>query len=183
MSGGFRGEGPLISLLLFVYLRFFPQRNIYIIDEENLKKYGLPKLTCKEVNLPNDLFYAFLSHAKPTGVKVCESIKNYLKENIEEWYGEIFYDVDNLNSISYESLVVAIRESCVFVVILSKEYFSRVWCLLECYIALKLNKPIVTIRPLFNDKNKLFNFEEQKDFLLNLDKHLDELKLLGLTII
>ena len=69
----------------------------------------------------------------------------YLKEQLEGLLGgaEIFLDFDNLQSL--RTLVQHVRESDVFVILLTAEVMSRPWCILEIHAAVSAGIPIVGV--------------------------------------
>ena len=66
----------------------------------------------------------------------------YLKEQLEGMLGgvEIFLDFDNLSDLRV--LLQHVRESDVFVILLTAEVLLRPWCILEIHTAVSAGIPI-----------------------------------------
>ena len=70
----------------------------------------------------------------------------YLKEQLEGMLGngvEIFLDFDNLQSL--QELLRYVRDSDVFVILLTSEVLLRPWCILEIHAAVSAGIPIVGV--------------------------------------
>ena len=68
----------------------------------------------------------------------------YLKEQLEGILGtgnEVFLDFDNLQNL--QELLTYVRESDVFVILLTAEVLLRPWCILEIHAAVSAGVPIV----------------------------------------
>src|SRR5690606_8565214 len=77
-------------------------------------------------------------------------------------HSKIFIDQQNLNDL--RSLPDQVKESKVMVAMLSKMYLTRPWCLIELFLALQFNIPIISI----NVIDAGYNFEEAKMYLESL---------------
>ena len=70
----------------------------------------------------------------------------YLKEQLEGMLGngvEIFLDFDNLSDL--HELLRHVRNSDVFVILLTSEVLLRPWCILEIHAAVSAGIPIVGV--------------------------------------
>ena len=69
----------------------------------------------------------------------------YLKEQLEGMLGgvEIFLDFDNLSDLRV--LLQHVRESDVFVILLTAEVLLRPWCILEIHAAVSAGIPIIGV--------------------------------------
>ena len=69
----------------------------------------------------------------------------YIKEELERMLGgvEIFLDFDNLQDTRV--LAQHVRESDVFVVLLTSDVMMRPWCILEIHAAVSAGVPVVGV--------------------------------------
>ena len=69
----------------------------------------------------------------------------YLKEQLEAMLGgaEIFLDFDNLHDLG--ALLQQVKESDVFIVLLSVDVMLRPWCILEIHAAVSTGIPVVGV--------------------------------------
>ena len=69
----------------------------------------------------------------------------YIKEELERMLGgvEIFLDFDNLQDTRI--LVQHVRESDVFVVLLTSDVMMRPWCILEIHAAVSAGVPVIGV--------------------------------------
>jgi len=123
-------------------------------------------------------YLGFLSHFKGEAGGNARLMQIYLETRCKETEGKkpsllkdarIFLDCDNLNDLR----VIAddVKKSKVLVVILTKLYLTRPWCLYELHVAIESNIPIVPV--LISDGG--YDFKEGAKFLSTLTSEtLDE---------
>jgi hypothetical protein len=75
---------------------------------------------------PNKTHHIFLTHKKEH--KETEEWAVHVKDQLKTRGFEVFFDVDNLQSISTEALNQAIADSCVLLVFLDDVTFKSQWC-------------------------------------------------------
>ena len=97
----------------------------------------------------------------------------YLKEQLEKMLGgvEIFLDFDNLSNLGV--LLQHVRDSDVFIVLLTAEVMLRPWCILEIHAAVSANVPIVGI----SLRGKGYDHDQAQRQLTFLDTELDRANL------
>jgi len=83
---------------------------------------------------------AFLSHVNMETSYACRNIKDSLsRKDIFLWYDKTVGRSDN------RGMIDGVRASALFLIVLSKHYFLRSYCLFEYCVAAILGKPIITI--------------------------------------
>merc|ERR1719161_406826 len=111
-------------------------------------------------------YAAFLSHHQRDSAM--ES--RYLKEQLEGMLGngvEIFLDFDNLQDL--HELLRHVRNSDVFVILLTSEVLLRPWCILEIHAAVSAGIPIVGVTL----RGKGYDHQVAQRQLIFLDTELD----------
>ena len=95
----------------------------------------------------------------------------YLKEQLETMLGgaEIFLDFDNAQDLGV--LLQHVRNSDVFLVLLTESVMSRPWCILEIHAAVSAGIPIVGVTL----RGKGYDHAQAKQHLTFLDIELDRL--------
>ena len=96
----------------------------------------------------------------------------YLKEQLESMLGsgaEIFLDNDDLQDL--RAVLQHVRESDVFLLLLTAEVMSRPWCILEIHTAVSAGIPIVAVTL----RGKGYDHAEAQRQLTYLDTELDRL--------
>jgi len=83
---------------------------------------------------------SFLSHVQKQSSDLCRNIReNCMKRGLSMWYDKT---ADRLDA---RGMADSILESSVFILVLTKEYFKRPFCVYEHCIAIVAGKPVITI--------------------------------------
>ena len=80
-----------------------------------------------------------------------------------------FIDTKHLKTITTESLVAAVKQSKVFVLLLTRELLTRPWCVLEVYTALENDIPIVPVK--IERQRNNYSYGIAAEFLSNLEAY------------
>ena len=110
---------------------------------------------------------AFLSHMKVEAGAQARLLKNegerYLMNHEGSFKGSrLFLDSDNLSDL--RKLMDDVKKMKVMIVLLSKSYLTRPWCLVELYTAIKHNIPLVTVNIIGGG----YDFDKGKEFLQSM---------------
>jgi len=82
----------------------------------------------------------FLSHVQKHSADLCRNLKDCLeKQNISVWY-----DL-TAGRLDAHGMIDGVTEARLFLIVLTKEYFTRPWCIFEYCLALAGDKKIVTV--------------------------------------
>merc|ERR1719456_1565991 len=94
----------------------------------------------------------------------------YLKEQLEQMLGgaEVFLDFDNLQDLRI--LLQHVRDSDVFMILLTAEVMTRPWCILEIHAAVSAGIPIVAVTL----RGKSYDHTETQRLLTFLDSELEQ---------
>eukprot|EP00966_Prymnesium_polylepis_P169986 3929496-Prymnesium_polylepis.1 len=113
-------------------------------------------------------YAAFLSHFKreaATEARLCQ----YELEKLLGVPGKVFIDSDNLKDL--RKLQDHVRESDVLVLLLTENFLTRPWCLLEIYTAITHGIPIVALNV---QGGHPYDYDQAARFLDTLDTSLEQ---------
>ena len=113
-------------------------------------------------------FAAFLSHYKVEAATEARLIQIELERHLHLPPGKIFIDSDTLKDL--RRLRQHVRDSDVLVLLLTSNFLTRPWCLLEIYTAITESVPIVALN--INGAHP-YNYSQAAAFLQELDTELD----------
>ncbi|GBG30409.1 Ankyrin repeat domain-containing protein 50 [Hondaea fermentalgiana] len=105
-------------------------------------------------------FPVFFSYYQSEGTEVARILKLYLQQSLGQ---APFLDVDNLMDL--QQLLMHVHSSEAVVPLLSKNYFSRPFCLCELCEAVKLGVPLVPVRIVTARKGEAFIFSDYAELI------------------
>jgi hypothetical protein len=129
------------------------QRILEVIGQKN-KKYAL-----------------FLTHHKRDAASVVSMLRTDLARHMAIDPSYIFLDSEDLRDL--RELRTAVKETLVLVVMLTKDVFTRPWCLAEIITAIASNVPIVSIN--IEGQGNAFDFAATQKYLQS-ENFADELE-------
>jgi len=105
-----------------------------LLEAEERYITKVPATSCK--------WDGFLSHVNKEKTDTCRNIEYALSQGgIKVWYDKTAIWSDN------HGMIDGVRGSKLFIIVLSKSYFSRPYCLFEFSVAAVLDRPYITIFP------------------------------------
>lgn len=164
-------------------------RLLKIVKVEKVKDLWMPS-SSPNIKLEQGEFIGFISHMKAETVAHAVILYENGNKCFRTKLGSIddhrlFLDSDNLSDL--RKLMDYVKKSKVIIVLLSKSYLTRPWCLAKLYVAIKESIPVVSVHVAGTG----YDFDEAKGFLETLtDETLDNansgaskiLKELGLNV-
>jgi len=103
----------------------------HIIDTINVSEKETPEIE----------WDCFLSHVQKFSADMARNLSDTLqKEGINAWYDK------DMNRLDSHVMIAGVVNSYLFVPILTTDYFTRPFCLLELCVALLARKPIIIVR-------------------------------------
>ena len=110
-------------------------------------------------------YAAFLTHHKRDAAAIAGALRNDVCAKLDLDPSYIFLDSENLRDL--RGLRDAVRSTLVLVVLLTKDVFTRPWCLVEIYTAIETQIPIISVN--IEGQGNAFNFQETQAYLQSQD--------------
>jgi len=157
----------VISILAFVFILLIVQMVRQWQKEQHMLRWALPTMNPPYFRwLPRRLFCGFLSHVKVEAASDARYIADLLRKML---LCPAFLDAASLTDLR-ELFEHGVQKSDVIIVMASRSYLTRPWCLLELLEATRRKLPVVRLELHGHD----FNVEEARAFIGNLEVELPQ---------
>jgi hypothetical protein len=106
-------------------------------------------------------FAFFLTHHKRDAASIVNSLRTDIASHFRLDPGYVYLDSENL--LDLHDLRASVRDSLVLIVVLTKDVFTRPWCLAEIITAIESQVPIVSIH--IEGQGNSYDFPSTQRFL------------------
>jgi len=94
----------------------------------------------KKIQFPEIKWHSFLSHVQRDSGDVCRNIRDtLLPKGMRLWYDR------NQDRLDFFGMIDGVVDSSLFTLILTKDYFSRPYCIFEYCVAVLAGKKVITV--------------------------------------
>jgi len=98
------------------------------------------EMVAKRLRSTDLKFHTFISHVQKCSADLCGRLSDAMSHiGLTPWYDM------NASKLDMQGIVEGVIDSKIFTVVLTKDYFTRKWCLFEYCIAIVADKPIVAL--------------------------------------
>jgi len=123
--------------IMLRWLREFGETSL-IIASKNLQSNA--GYIINRMKSPERKWHSFLSHVQRDSADVARNIRDtLLRKGMRLWYDK------NMGRLDCVGMIDGIVDSSMFTLILTKDYFSREWCIFEYCVAVVTGKPVIAI--------------------------------------